>query len=91
VGGLLVSKAGLIALSKTLLKEREGIRVAAIWTGAVNTEFWDTEIVHLWVWALSNVNPEIVAHRFCRVVPEQALRIGLMPSAGVLQGVDTFI
>lgn len=43
-GAYSVSKAGLIALSKTLAAEERthGIRVTAICPGAVNTELWDT-------------------------------------------------
>jgi len=49
-----VSKAGLIALSKTLVQEERvhGIRVTVICPGAVNTELWDTQTVHLTLTAL---------------------------------------
>lgn len=89
-GAYSVSKAGLIALSKTLAtEERErGIRVTAICPGAVNTEFWDTETVHLKFERSKMLTPEIVAQSILdtALLPEEAVveELTLMPSAGVL-------
>lgn len=89
-GAYSVSKAGLIALSKTLAAEERahGIRVTAICPGAVNTEFWDTETVHLKFERSAMLTPEIVAQSilYTALLPEQAVveELTLMPSAGVL-------
>jgi short-subunit dehydrogenase len=89
-GAYCVSKAGLIALSKTLAAEERahGIRVTAICPGAVNTELWDTETVHLNFDRSAMLTPEIVAQSIMHTVllPEQAVveELTLMPSAGVL-------
>lgn len=87
-GAYSVSKAGIIALSKTLAAEERdhGIRVTAICPGAVNTELWDT--VHLNFDRSKMLTPEIVAQSILHtaLLPEQAVveELTLMPSAGVL-------
>lgn len=89
-GAYSVSKAGLIALSKTLAQEERayGIRVTAICPGAVNTELWDTETVNANFDRSSMLTPEIVAQSILHtaLLPEQAVveELSLMPSAGVL-------
>lgn len=89
-GAYSVSKAGLIALSKTLAAEERahGIRVTAICPGAVNTELWDTETVHLNFDRSAMLTPEIVAQSILHtaLLPEQAVveELTLMPNAGVL-------
>lgn len=89
-GAYSVSKAGLIALSKTLAAEERanGIRVTAICPGSVDTEFWDTETVHINFDRSSMLTPEIVAQSILHtaLLPEQAVveELTLMPSAGVL-------
>ncbi len=89
-GAYSVSKAGLIALSKTLAAEERthGIRVTAICPGAVNTELWDTETVHLDFDRSAMLTPEIVAQSILHtaLLPAQAVveELTLMPSAGVL-------
>lgn len=87
-GAYSVSKAGLIALSKTLAAEERshGIRVTAICPGAVNTELWDT--VEANFDRQSMLTPEIVAESIVHtaLLPRQAVidELTLMPSAGVL-------
>ena len=89
-GAYSVSKAGVIALSKALAVEERanGIRVNAICPGAVNTELWDTETVHLDFDRSSMLSPEIVAQSILHValLPQQAVidELTLMPSAGAL-------
>ncbi len=89
-GAYSVSKAGVIALSKTLAQEERahGIRVTAICPGSVNTEFWDTETVNINFDRESMLTPEIVAQSILHtaLLPEQAVveELTLMPSAGVL-------
>ena len=89
-GAYSVSKAGLIALSKTLAAEERthGIRVTAICPGAVNTELWDTETVHLDFDRSAMLTPEIVAQSILHtaLLPDQAVveELILMPNAGVL-------
>ncbi|HBB34135.1 MAG TPA: short-chain dehydrogenase [Cyanobacteria bacterium UBA8803] len=83
-----VSKAGLIALSKTLAAEERdrGIRVITLSPGAVNTPIWDT--VNADFNRSAMLTPEIVAESILHAVlmPEQAVieSITLMPSAGTL-------
>lgn len=89
-GAYSVSKAGLIALSKTLAAEERahGIRVTAICPGAVNTEFWDTETVQIKFERSAMLTPEIVAQSILHtaLLLEQAVieELTIMPSAGVL-------
>lgn len=89
-GAYSVSKAGLIALSKTLaIEERShGIRVATICPGAVNTPLWDADTVQVDLNRSAMLTPEIVAQSILHaaVLPEQAFieSMTLMPSAGAL-------
>lgn len=89
-GAYSVSKAGLIALSKTLAAEERdrGIRVTAICPGSVNTQLWDTETVNLNFERSTMLTPETVAQSilYTALLPEQAVveELTLMPSAGVL-------
>ena len=90
-GAYCVSKAGLIALSKTLAAEERanGIRVSVICPGAVNSELWDTETVRVNFDRSLMLTPEIVAQSILHTVllPEQAVieELTLMPSAGALE------
>jgi NADP-dependent 3-hydroxy acid dehydrogenase YdfG len=89
-GAYNVSKAALIALSKTLSAEEraKGIRVVTISPGAVNTPLWDTETVQVELNRSAMLTPEIVAQSILHMalVPEQAVieELTLMPNAGVL-------
>jgi short-subunit dehydrogenase len=89
-GAYSVSKAGLIALSKTLAAEERsnGIRVVTISPGAVNTPLWDTDTVQVDLNRKAMLTPEIVAQSILHTVmlPEQAVieSVTLMPSAGSL-------
>lgn len=89
-GAYSVSKAGLIALSKTLAAEERanGIRVTAICPGAVNTELWDSETVQLNFDRSAMLTPEIVAQSILHtaLLPKQAVieELTLMPSGGAL-------
>lgn len=89
-GTYAVSKAGLVAFSKTLAVEEKahGIRVMTISPGAVNTPIWDTPTVQADFNRSQMLTPEIVAQAIlqaatlprCAVIDE----ITLMPSAGAL-------
>lgn len=89
-GAYNVSKAGLIALSKTLAAEERshGIRVVTICPGAVNTSLWDTDTVQVDLNRSAMLTPEIVAQSILHaaMMPEQAVieSVTLMPSAGTL-------
>jgi short-subunit dehydrogenase len=89
-GAYNVSKAGLIALSKTLAAEERtyGIRVVSICPGAVNTPLWDTDTVQMDFNRKAMLTPEIVAQSILHtaLMPEQAVidSMTLMPSAGTL-------
>jgi len=89
-GAYNVSKAGLIALSKTLAAEerQNGIRVVTMCPGAVNTPLWDTDTVQMDLNRSAMLTPEIVAQSILHAVlmPEQAVieSITLMPNAGTL-------
>jgi len=89
-GAYSVSKAGLIALSKTLAAEERanGIRVTAICPGAVDTELWNSETVNFNFDRSAMLTPEIVAQSilYTILLPEQAVveELTLMPSAGAL-------
>jgi len=89
-GAYNVSKAGLIALSKTLAAEERhhGIRVVSICPGAVDTGLWDTDTVQIDLNRSAMLTPEIVAQSILHTVmlPEQAVieSVTLMPSAGTL-------
>lgn len=87
-GAYSVSKAGLIALSKTLAAEERsnGIRVVSICPGSVNTPIWDTDTVQADFNRSAMLTPEIVAQSILQAatLPEQAVieSMTLMPSAG---------
>lgn len=87
-GAYSVSKAGLIALSKTIaVEERDrGIRVTAICPGAVNTELWDTLDSDFDRKAM--LTPQIVAQSILHtaLLPKSAVieELTLMPSTGTL-------
>lgn len=89
-GAYNVSKAGLIAVSKTLAAEERshGIRVVTICPGAVNTSLWDTDTVQVDLNRSAMLTPEIVAQSILHaaMMPEQAVieSVTLMPSAGTL-------
>lgn len=89
-GAYSVSKAGLIALSKTLAAEERahGIRVVTICPGAVNTPLWDTDTVKVDLNRSAMLTPEIVAQSILHtaLLPEQAVMelVTLMPSTGTL-------
>lgn len=89
-GAYNVSKAGLIALSKTLAAEERdrGIRVTTICPGAVDTALWDADTVQVDLNRQAMLTPEIVAQSILHAVllPEQAVMdsITLMPNAGTL-------
>lgn len=89
-GAYNVSKAGLIALSKTLAAEERthGIRVVTICPGAVNTPLWDTDTVQADLNRSAMLTPEIVAQSILHtaLLPEQAVieLVTLMPSTGTL-------
>jgi short-subunit dehydrogenase len=85
-----VSKAGLIALSKTLAAEERshGIRVSLITPGAVNTPIWDTDTVQAEFNRASMLTPEVVADAIVHaaLAPAYAVidELVVMPSAGAL-------
>lgn len=89
-GAYNVSKAGLVALSKTLAVEEKanGIRVVTISPGAVNTSLWDTDTVQADLNRSAMLTPEIVALSILHaaLLPKQAVveEMTLMPSAGAL-------
>ncbi|PSB34045.1 SDR family oxidoreductase [Chlorogloea sp. CCALA 695] len=87
-GAYSVSKAGLIALSKTVAAEERdrGIRVTAICPGAVDTELWDTLESNFDRKVM--LTPQIVAQSVLHtaLLPKSAVidELTLMPSAGSL-------
>jgi short-subunit dehydrogenase len=89
-GAYSVSKAGLLALSKTLAAEERinGIRVITISPGAVNTPLWDTDFVQADFDRSNMLAPETVAQSILHAasMPTQAVieELTLMPSAGAL-------
>lgn len=89
-GAYSVSKAALVAFSKTLAVEERanGIRVVTIAPGAVNTSIWDTETVQADFDRQAMLTPEIVAQSILHAVllPAQAVvdEIKIMPSGGAL-------
>jgi short-subunit dehydrogenase len=89
-GAYSVSKAGLIALSKTLAAEERpnGIRVVTFSPGAVNTPIWDTETVSADLDRAAMLTPEIVAQSILHtaLLPDGAVieEMTLMPSGGAL-------
>lgn len=89
-GAYSVSKAGLIAFSKTLaLEERaNNIRVVSISPGAVNTPIWDTATVQADFNREAMLTPEIVARSilYAALLPASAVveEMTILPSAGTL-------
>jgi short-subunit dehydrogenase len=89
-GAYSVSKAGLLAFSKTLAAEERanGIRVVSISPGAVNTPIWDTDTVKADFNREAMLTPEIVAQSilYAALLPAGAVleELTLMPSAGAL-------
>lgn len=89
-GAYSASKAGLIALSKTLAAEerQNGIRVTTICPGAVDTELWNSDTVKIKLERSAMLTPESVAQSILHTVllPQQAVieELTLMPNAGVL-------
>jgi short-subunit dehydrogenase len=89
-GAYNVSKAGLIALSKTLAAEEHphGIRVITICPGAVNTDIWDTETVQADFDRSKMLTPDVVAQSILHTVmlPPHAViqELTITPSAGAL-------
>jgi NAD(P)-dependent dehydrogenase (short-subunit alcohol dehydrogenase family) len=89
-GAYSISKAGLVALSKTLAAEERanGIRAVVISPGAVNTPIWDTETVQADFNRSAMLTPEIVAQSILHaaLLPAGAVieELTLMPSAGTL-------
>ncbi|NJN85477.1 MAG: SDR family oxidoreductase [Leptolyngbyaceae cyanobacterium SL_7_1] len=89
-GAYSVSKAGLLALSKTLAIEESasGIRVTTLCPGSVNTPLWDSVTVRADFDRSQMLTPEIVAQSILHIalLPPQAVvpELTLMPSAGAL-------
>jgi NAD(P)-dependent dehydrogenase (short-subunit alcohol dehydrogenase family) len=89
-GAYNVSKAGLIALSKTLAAEERahGIRVVTLCPGSVNTPLWDTETVQANFDRTRMLTPETVAQTILHaaLLPPGAVieELTVMPSAGAL-------
>ncbi len=89
-GAYSVSKAALVALSKTLAVEERanGIRVVVISPGAVNTPIWDTDTVQADFNREAMLTPEIVAQSILHAIllPHQAVveEMTVMPSGGAL-------
>lgn len=87
-GAYCVSKAGLLALTRTLAQEERmnGIRVTAVCPGSVNTELWDTETVNADFDRSQMLTPDIVAESilYTALIPQQAVieELTLMPSVG---------
>lgn len=78
-GAYNVSKAGLIALSKTLAAEERahGIRVVMVCPGAVNSSLWDTDTVQADFDRAQMLTPETVA--------QSVLHAALLPSGAVIE------
>ena len=89
-GAYSVSKAALVALSKTLSVEERGngIRTVTISPGSVNTPIWDTETVQADFNREAMLTPEIVAQSILHAafLPHQAVveEMIVMPSGGAL-------
>lgn len=89
-GAYSVSKAALVALSKTLSVEERGngIRTVTISPGSVNTPIWDTETVQADFNREAMLTPEIVAQSILHtaLLPHQAVveEMIVMPSGGAL-------
>lgn len=89
-GAYNVSKAGVIALSKTLAAEERshGIRVMTVCPGAVNTPIWDTNTVQADFDRSKMLTPDVVAQSILHAatLPAGAVidELIVMPSAGAL-------
>ncbi len=89
-GAYNVSKAGLVAFSKTLAAEERsnGIRVVTISPGAVNTPIWDTDTVRADLNRNGMLNAQSVAAVILQaaLLPQEAVveETIVMPSAGTL-------
>ncbi len=89
-GAYSVSKAGLVAFSKTLAAEERnnGIRVVTISPGAVNTPIWDTDTVQADLNREGMLTPESVASVILQaaLLPKEAVveEAIVTPSAGAL-------
>ena len=89
-GAYSVSKAGVVALTKTVaIEERaNGIRATIVSPGAVNTPIWDTDTVNADFNREAMLTPEIVAQCILHAVllPSQAVieETIVMPSGGAL-------
>ena len=89
-GAYSVSKAALVALSKTLSVEERGngIRTVTISPGSVNTPIWDTDTVQADFNREAMLTPEIVAQSILHtaLLPHQAVveEMIVMPSGGAL-------
>ncbi|MEG3437828.1 SDR family oxidoreductase [Pannus brasiliensis CCIBt3594] len=89
-GAYSVSKAGLVAFSRTLAVEERanGIRVTIITPGAVNTPIWDTDSVEADFDRSAMLTPDIIAGAILQAVslPAGAVveTMTITPSAGAL-------
>lgn len=89
-GAYSVSKAALVALSKTLAVEERahGIRVVTINPGAVNTPIWDTKTVQADFNRSAMLTPDMVAQSILHaaLLPPQAVieELTITPSVGAL-------
>ncbi len=89
-GAYNVSKAGILALTKTLAGEERanGIRVMSISPGAVNTPIWDTDTVDANFDRTKMLTPDVIAQSIVQMslMPNHAVieDMVLMPSAGAL-------
>lgn len=89
-GAYSVSKAGLVALSKTLSVEERGngIRTVTISPGSVNTSLWDTDTVQADFNRSAMLTPEIVAQSILHtaLLPSEVVveEMIVMPSGGAL-------
>lgn len=89
-GAYSVSKAGLVALGKTLGTEERGngIRTITISPGSVNTNLWDTDTVQADFDRSAMLTPEIVAQSILHaaLMPREAVveEMIIMPSGGAL-------
>lgn len=87
-GAYSISKAGLVALSRTLAVEERThkIRVMTISPGAVNTGLWDTDTVLVDFDRSAMLTPELVAQSILHAVllpPEAVIdHMTIMPSGG---------
>lgn len=89
-GAYSVSKAALVALSKTLSVEERGngIRTVTISPGSVNTSLWDTDTVQADFDRSAMLTPEIVAQSILHtaLLPSEVVveEMIIMPSGGAL-------